>query len=52
MQPEFFSREKLLSYFKRQQNEKPTPNCPICIYNSDTLENLIDTVHRLQNQST
>ena len=26
MQPEFCSREKLLHYFKRQQNEKPTPN--------------------------
>ena len=25
MQPEFCSREKLLHYFKRQQNEKPTP---------------------------
>ena len=26
MQPEFCSREKLLYYFMRQQNEKPTPN--------------------------
>ena len=28
MQPEFCSREKLLHYFKRQLNEKPTSNDP------------------------